>query len=223
MRKFLPYAAVVAFILLVVGLMAGFVSAIKPHAGVGTAGPDVVMEVLDPSLEQFAPAWQQEIARRFHHSVGILVHGGDFVQGEWIVEGNYASGQHVQHTADVVAHYRAMFPDRTIVLLACNPGHLNLGIPGVYYAHSSVWCVPDRAMTANDFSPFGRAKLVKGGASTQPSTEPSTQPTTEPAAPDPSPVSAPEIIPVPIFLPAVQTRWQEDPDVVGNIFEFYAD
>jgi hypothetical protein len=116
--------------------------------------PGVIMEVADPSLEEFAPAWQQEIGRRFPNAVGILCHGGDFIEGEWIVSAK--SFEHHVTMADLVRHYQAMYPDRTIVVLACNPGHLRMGIPGVYYAHSSVWCVPDRALTPDQF-PAGEA------------------------------------------------------------------
>lgn len=116
----------------------------------GPAGPPVVMDVLDPNLDTFAGMWQQEIGRRFPHAVGILCHGGDFVEGQWIVSAK--SYEHIVPVTELVEHVRKQFPDRTIVLLACNPGHLRLGIPGVYYAHSSVWCVPDRALTPEMFS-----------------------------------------------------------------------
>ena len=105
--------------------------------------PDVIVENLVPSLDRYAPMWQQEVGRRFHHSVVILVHGGDFLEGEWIV-GSEQYGHPVITAKQVVRHFQQQFPDRTIVLIACNTGHLRLGIPGVYYAHSSVWCVPDR-------------------------------------------------------------------------------
>lgn len=107
--------------------------------------PTVVMEVLDPTLEQFAPAWRVEIARRVPNAVGILVHGGAFVQNEWIAGAGYAG--HITLTTEIVKHYRDVYPDRVLVLLACNPGHLKLGIPGVYYSMSNVWCVPDRGVS----------------------------------------------------------------------------
>jgi hypothetical protein len=48
------------------------------------AQPRVIMEVLDPSLEQFSTMWRDEIGRRFDNAVGVLCHGGDFVPGEWV-------------------------------------------------------------------------------------------------------------------------------------------
>lgn len=155
------------------------------------AQPQVIERVLDPTLEPFANMWQKEINRRFDNAVMILVHGGDFVEDQWIVgDWQYRSGVHVRPIKDVVAETQKMYPGRTIVLLACNPGHLNLGIPGVYYAKSSVWCIPDRdmdqatpsmsTMTLNDTKPMSRAYINLG-------------------------------------------RWDEDPDVVGNIFEFVSE
>lgn len=107
-------------------------------------GPPVIMEVLDPSLQQYAVDWQTEIHRRFPRAVGILCHGGDFVEGQWLCTNkNYA---HYTTVAEVARHYQQLFPDRAIVLLCCNTGHLTLGVPGVYYFHSSVWLVPDRSV-----------------------------------------------------------------------------
>lgn len=107
--------------------------------------PAVVVETLDPSLARYSPLWQAEIGRRFSHAVGVFVHGGDIVDGEWVVRTSIRPG-HSMRVQEVVSHFQALYPTRTIVLLACNPGHLKLGIPGVYYAKSNVWCVPDRAL-----------------------------------------------------------------------------
>jgi hypothetical protein len=111
------------------------------------AQPAVIMCVLDESLEQFAPAWQTEIARRFPNAVGILCHGGQYELGRWIVK---TDSSHLMTARDLALVYQHLYPGRTIVLLACNPGHLALGIPGVYHFHSSVWCVPDRATGRDD-------------------------------------------------------------------------
>lgn len=113
------------------------------QASANTPQPQVAMEVLDPSLEQYAVAWQAEIGRRFTNAVGVLAHGGDLEEGRWVIKSDHKRLE----TADgVVAHYQKLYPGRTIVLLSCNPGHLKLNIPGVYHFHSSVWCVPDRAV-----------------------------------------------------------------------------
>lgn len=127
-----------------------------------TAQPAVIMETLDPSLIQYEDAWRDEIARRFPRAVGLLVHGGDFVAGQWIVGAGYQNWKHVTPTAEVVRHYQTLYPDRTIVLLACNPGHLKLGIPGVYYASSSVWCIPDRSLKPSMFLSSEARATTKG-------------------------------------------------------------
>lgn len=145
-----------------------------------TAQPAVVVDVLDPSLEGFAPAWHDEISRRFPiNTVGVLCHGGEFIDGEWIALESRMP-EHLIRVTDLVAKEQAKFPGRTIVLLCCNPGHIELHASNVFYAQSSVWCVPDRATGDDPVS-----NHMKLG-----------------------------------FEFVSQTRWQADPDVVGNIFEF---
>lgn len=165
-------------------------------------GPPVVMQVLDPSLEPFAPAWQAEIGRRFPHSVGILCHGGYFLEGQWITSS--VQYQHLTTVQEVVKHVQAQYPDRTIVLLACNVDHHSLNIPGVYYAHSSVWCVPDRAITGS-----GLDRMMIDHPCPPPL----------PIATQPAYVVQPDAD----VVVAEKSRWESDPEVVGNIFEFVAD
>lgn len=172
-------------LLITVLVLAGIIGLMLPRVGASSpteiTNPQVVMEVLDPSLEQFALPWRNEIARRFPHAVGLLVHGGDFVQGQWIVGASTVPG-HVTTVADQVERVRKLYPDRTIVLLACNTGHLKLGIPGVFYAQSSVWCVPDRGI---------KPEMLDEAGGTLDGRE--------------------------------HSRWDDNPDVVGNIFEFVKD
>jgi hypothetical protein len=158
-----------------------------------TSRPAVVMEVLDASLEEYAVMWQAEIGRRFPNAVGIFVHGGDFVEGQWIV-GTNLSPHRVSSTVAVVKHYQSLYPDRTIVLLACNTGHLKLGIPGVYYATASVWCVPDRSLTPAMFTSGHAMRKMDSGYDGDEG---------EPAD--------------------AQSRWQSAPEVVGNIYEFVSE
>lgn len=107
--------------------------------------PHVDVVVCDPSLEQFANGWRQEISRRFPDAVAILCHGGEFINGEWLVK--VPALNLPAMTADqVAAHFKVKFPGRVIVLLACNPGHLHLHVSGVYHAEDSVFCIPDRAV-----------------------------------------------------------------------------
>lgn len=122
----------------------------QPRA-IERAQPGVIIETLDPSLEIYATMWQEEIGRRFDNAVGILVHGGNFVEGQWVVGANLVPYRRVSSAEDVVRHYQELYPGRTVVLLACNPGHLKLNIPGVYYAKANVWCVPDRHLAPSMF------------------------------------------------------------------------
>jgi hypothetical protein len=161
--------------------------------------PPVIMEVLDPSLEQYAPMWRDEIGRRFSNAVGVLVHGGDFEDNRWIVGSHRQPWKHVTEITTVVREIQAKYPGRTIVVLACNTGHLHLGVPGVYYATSSVWCVPDRAITPEMFA---------SGLATEKLRDPDE---------DPDPVY------VPVVVRPEPSRWQQDPEVVGNIWEFITD
>lgn len=175
--------------------------------------PSVTVEVMDPSLTLYADAWRAEVARRFPDAVVILAHGGNFAGDQWICSalmfGRYSTVQ------DAVHFEQARYPGRTIVVLCCNPGHLKLGIPGVYYANDSVWCIPDREATSN--GPEDRIKLQN----TQPSTRPTTAPATQPATPAPVVITH-EVIKY-ISTPRPKTRWEEDPTIVGSVFELTCD
>lgn len=156
--------------------------------------PSVIIESLvqlPPGIESM---WQVEIGRRFNNAVGIIVHGGDFEQGRWIVGSSRQPWKHVETAAEVVQRYQELYPYRTIVLVSCNPGHLKLGVPGVFYATSDVWMVPDRAVTANDLM---SRQLLR-------------------------PDYLPEGFPFAPAQP-VRTRWELSPDSVGSIFEFVSE
>lgn len=131
-------------ILMLLGLAFGFFFATPPDNTRFTQAPRVIIEVCDHSLEQFALMWEVELGRRFDHAVGIICHGGDFVEGEWVVVAGLQPWKHVTPVRDLVCHFQQLYPDRIIVLISCNPGHIKLGIPGVYYAYDSVWVYPDR-------------------------------------------------------------------------------
>jgi len=170
------------------------------------AHPSVIVKVYDPSLQVYAPMWQKEIDRRFDNAVGILVHGID-LDGEWYVGTQRSADAPLMKVQKLVAEVQAEYPDRTVVLLACNTGHLKLNMPGVYYAMASVWCVPDRAITAEMY----RNGLAEAKFKPRCSCLPATQPTIQPAA-APRPTLPAVVTPQP-------TRWEVEPDVVGNIYE----
>lgn len=104
--------------------------------------------VCDASLEPFATAWRTEVGRRFPDAVVVLCHGGEFVDGQWLCKAP-AFDLPCMSVHDLAAHFQHKFEGRPVVLLCCNPGHLQLHMPGVYYFSDSVWCVPDRATGDN--------------------------------------------------------------------------
>lgn len=188
--KFRPTAATYLALVLISVLT---LNALFTYKSSVPSGPDVVIETLDPSLEVYATYWQNEIGRRYHNSVGILVHGGDFIEGQWIAGSNYAMHRRATPMTEIVEHYQKLYPTRKVVLLACNTGHLKLGIKGVPYATASVWCIPDRELKPEHFATATHT-LNKG-----------------------------EILIITNLEPKKKielTRWQARPDVVGNIFEF---
>lgn len=108
------------------------------------APPTVIVETLDESLQPFSNFWRTEVARRFPDAVVVACHGGEFIEGEWLVKSPEFGKAAI--TADKLAqHFKDKYPGRVIVMLACNPGHLHLHVSGVYHAMDSVWCLPDRA------------------------------------------------------------------------------
>jgi len=112
------------------------------------AQPRVIMVSLDPSLDRFNRMWADEIGRRFDNALGIIVHGGDFVEGEWIVGAHFRPDIHITPMSEIIERYRKLYPNRAIILLACNTGHVTLtGYSNTFYFKNSVWCVPDRAIT----------------------------------------------------------------------------
>ena len=134
---------------------------IKFAASVPIAAPPPVVDVqvLDPSLEGYAAAWRTEVARRFPDAVVLLMHGGNFVGDQWICTAK--SFAMYTTVPEVIAYEQAKFPGRTIVVLACNPGHIHLhGFPNVYIAYDSVYCVPDRAVGDN---PENALELLDSG------------------------------------------------------------
>jgi hypothetical protein len=153
--------------------------------------PSVVIEVLDPSLAWCAPKWQREIGRRFPNAVGVLVHGGDVVAGQWVVGAGF--GGHATPVNEIIERYRQRHPTKTIVLLACNTGHVRLtGHPNTYYFRASVYCIPDRELAPAEL-PTNSMRTLSG---------------------------LPRVGWFEFEAPEKQkTRWELWPEVNGNVFE----
>lgn len=96
--------------------------------------------------------WVAQAIRRFGagHVVLIHTHGGmDKITGLWIAGAlDPKSSLHIPpiQIEWLVYLARRDFPDRVIVITACNPGHVPCYDPGVYYATQNVWIVPDQNM-----------------------------------------------------------------------------
>jgi len=181
------------YVIAVLSVLIGTLTVINTYNPAVPSGPRVVMETLDPSLEQFEAMWRDEIGRRFDNAVGVLVHGGDFVEGQWIAGTHVRPDKHVTLMTKVVEDAKKKHSGRTVVLLACNTGNLKLGIPGVFYATSSVWCIPDRAIRPEMYQNANFRQTLGG------------------------------IVILPSKSFHQMTRWEWQPDYVGNVWEFVKD
>lgn len=168
-------------------LLANFLTPARKFAD---PSPDIVMESLDPTVLPYENLWATEITRRFHGAVGVIVHGGDFVEGQWVVGTSWQPWKHITPVEEVLTHFEHLYPDRTIVLVSCNPGHVHLhGHPRVWYALDSVWVFPDRAM----------GKETEAGAKFR---------------------TIDNNLWAAILADNDQNRWTKFPTIVGSIFEF---
>lgn len=182
--------------------------------------PQVIVRTLDPHLDRYAEAWKTEIARRFPNAFVVFVHGNETADGIWACQ----TMNGMVPVADIVLYWQSKYPKRTIVLLSCNPGHLTLGVPGVYYFRNSVWLVPDRACQPDDIVRIGKRRMTihEYAAPILPSTTPSTKPSPLfPFIPRDIPFSFPFLDHAPIMDSG--TRWGDDPEVNGNIYEAVTD
>lgn len=182
---------------------------------VSTSAAGVIVKVYDPTLERYAPMWRAEIARRFPNAVGVLLHGGELMEGRWTVK---TSETYRQEAKEVVLKNMRLYPGKVVILLACNPAHLSLGVPGVYYATDSVWCVPDHAVRPDQFRSDDRLTIDGPPASATLGLIPYSEwdsifPSLLPDG------KAPRVV----YRERPLTRWEEDPTVQGNIFEFVTD
>lgn len=218
MKKFVIAAVVLA--LLLVGLM--FVFSGYRLRAVTAASPPVIFKTYDPTLEKYNIGWSKEVQRRFPNSVVVAVHGGEKIEGEWFVN----TQPYQKRAAVLCREVQALYPDRTVVLIACNPGHLKLGVPGVFYATDSVWCVPDRALNKMHFLDEDNYASEKFAPWFPWQSKP--KPVTDPIVPtiDPWPFLFPDTSKPKTDVKTVErplTRWEREPGVVGNIFEFVTD
>jgi hypothetical protein len=87
--------------------------------------------------------WSYEIAKRFNLQsvVALTAHGGPNSDNVWCVETSHG----LYSTALRAWELRAQYPNKTIILLSCNPQHdAALWMPtNVYFVTDSLWLEPD--------------------------------------------------------------------------------
>lgn len=88
--------------------------------------------------------WREETARRFPTALVYASHGAN-CGGKWICQNPDFpdSLEDAFYVHDLALSLRQQYPDRVIVLVICNPGHLHVGVPGVFYANDDVLIDPD--------------------------------------------------------------------------------
>lgn len=137
--------AVLAATLVVVGLLS---VAVPTKQYESSNNPRVVVQCLDQSLIPYADLWKNEATRRFDSAVVIECHGGSIEDGKWVMKAGWQPWEKLVPVETVIARYRALYPNRELILISCNPDHIVLhGYPHVWYAKSSIWVIPDRALT----------------------------------------------------------------------------
>jgi hypothetical protein len=93
--------------------------------------------------------WVRDARFRFGENIVlVLCHGAEGFDEEWVFSPGPVYSWPLGYTihgcpnisvAKGVSHVRKLYPDRTIVLITCNPGGLELvGHPNVYYCRRNV-------------------------------------------------------------------------------------
>jgi hypothetical protein len=161
MKKALKYFSVSFALSLALGLILAFSARIAQYEKAPVIiKQGVVMDVMDETLVDYAPAWSQEVSRRFPDAVVVLCHGGEIEEGRWVLK---TSWNHAETAVSVIEREHAKWPLRTVVVLGCNPDHVHLtGLPYAYQADDYVYCIPDRALTPSEEAD-GASKMVLEG------------------------------------------------------------
>ncbi len=102
--------------------------------------------IFSESLRPSVVPWYIEASRRFDRPVMVVGHGAR-VEGVWCVWPDDATGRPVLVPIPmywVAWRVHRMYPNRTVVIIACNPDRDTLAAPGVYYALGYVCILPLR-------------------------------------------------------------------------------
>jgi hypothetical protein len=108
--------------------------------------PSVVGAIGNDTLPDVALTdWERESGRRFDNAFVFLCHGTEVVHGQWYLVEQHGDTLELALATDVADAIHKDYPDRTVILVACNPAHIVIhDRPWLYYANDSVWVVPDR-------------------------------------------------------------------------------
>jgi hypothetical protein len=83
-----------------------------------------------------APQWLEEARSRWGENVIVFsCHGFRGFNNEWLLWPDQGPAIPVR---DVAWTLHKLWPSKTIVLITCNPGHADLGVPQVFYAKTIV-------------------------------------------------------------------------------------
>ena len=96
--------------------------------------------ILSKTPIDVAGLWSSAAGRRIPNALIVVCHGSER-GGVWTAKPD-APLQPLP-VAELAGILHAEHPDRPIVLLICNPAGEPLSVPGVFYARSIVWQVPD--------------------------------------------------------------------------------
>lgn len=89
-------------------------------------------------LNEGAPAWRDEAAKRFPGALVLVSHGS--------IGGSETLRWTIDVDADALAEFlKHEYPNRPIVFVSCNPLGATLHVSGVWYAKDLVWLPPDSA------------------------------------------------------------------------------
>lgn len=96
--------------------------------------------------------WERELRTRFHQDLVIIyVHGGyDQLRQKWMLVPDKPMVMVEAEVAVRIIH--SIYPGRTVVLAACNPGHVMMYVPNTVYAVDSMWFEPGWPSRFNAFN-----------------------------------------------------------------------
>lgn len=136
----------IQFTLIVVLVAVTALQFAQPHIETRGSARNFTLIVGSEDLGAFTGEWMDEVGRRYSDALVVFVHGDSDPRDQWYYRSRFdEDGGKVE---DMLRALRLSNPNRRIVLVCCNPGGYNVTIPGVTYAASNVWLVPNSFQSA---------------------------------------------------------------------------